>query len=366
MTASSTSRPRLLWVDLVRAAAGFGVVFTHVTMIIVNYWDKKPLVRGDEIDQIWWTTSVFYAFLARSALGLFFMISGYLLLPSLTETFTFLKKRVWKLLIPLVFWGTFYILWHGNLPDSLLKTTKSILIALATGKVEFHLWFLYVFIGLYLFIPILRIFVRNAKDSELWYYVAIWFILGPVFGWFLSLTGYQLALTQFLYFGGFIGFLLLGYLLGKRDLGRKWIIAAWILLPLWAGAETFGLYYQTRVTKYMNDQWFDTLTIFVTPYVVLCFIALKGLGQRIQQSLSANSKLPAILETMSRASLGIILVHVFVLEVMYTGIGGVHLAPYDFHPILSVPVVSIVGYLICFAIVFVMQKIPLLRDTVPS
>jgi surface polysaccharide O-acyltransferase-like enzyme len=363
MTSSPSPRPRILWVDLVRAAAGFGVVFTHVTMVIVNYWDKKPLVRGDEI---WWTTSVFYAFLARSALGLFFMVSGALLLPAKTDTVTFLKKRVWKLLIPLAFWGTFYLLWHGDLPEDPLKMAKAIIVALATGKLEFHLWFLYAFIGFYLFMPILRIFVHNAKDSDIWYYIIVWFILGPVFIWFMGLTGYQLALTQFIYFGGFVGFLLLGYLLGKNDLPPKWTTAAWILVPLWAVAETAILYYTTKSTKVMNDGMFDTLTILVTPYVVLCFIALKGLGQRLQSTLAADSRLPKVIELLSRSSLGVILVHVVVLEYMYEGFGGFHLAPYDFHPALSVPIVSAVGYLICLVIVLVMQKIPLLRDTVPS
>ncbi len=363
MTEPINPRPRILWVDIIRAMAGFGVVFTHVTMIIVYYWDKKPLVRGDEV---WWTTSVFYAFLARSALGLFFMISGYLLLSSQSNTFDFLKKRVWRLLVPTAFWGTFYILWRGGLPENPVEAAKSILISLGTGDVEFHLWFLYAFIGLYLFMPILRIFIHNAKESDIWYYVAVWFILGPVFVWFQSLTGYKLALTNLGYFGAFVGFLVLGYLLGNRDLDRKWIIAAWILLPLWAAAETFGLYRETRITKFMNDQWFDTLTVFVTPYVVLSFIALKGLGQRIQSKLAENSKVPAVWETLSRASLGIILIHVFVLEYLYNGIGAFHLAPYDFHPILSVPVVSIVGYALCFGLVWVMQKIPLLRDAVPS
>jgi surface polysaccharide O-acyltransferase-like enzyme len=196
--------------------------------------------------------------------------------------------------------------------------------------------------------------------------VGIWFLLGPIFVWFLNITGYQLALTQFAYFGGFIGFLLLGYLLGMRQVAAKWIRVAWVLLPLWAAAETYGLHAQTRSTKLMNDAWFDTLTVFVTPYVILSFIALKGLGHRIQVNLGAGSKFPAFLETLSRASLGVILIHVIVLEYMYTGIGRFHLAPYDFHPALSIPVVSVVGYFTCFIIVYVMQKIPLLREVVPS
>lgn len=363
MTESTASRLRILWVDIVRAVSAFGVLFTHVTMIIVNYWDKKPLVRGDEV---WWTTSVFYAFLARSALGLFFMISGYLLLSSQGETFAFLKKRIPKLLIPLAFWGVFYILWHGGLSEDPVKAVKSVLIALATGQLEFHLWFLYAFIGLYLFVPILRIFVANAKESDVWYFFLVWFVLSPVFSFFEIASGYHLMLTRLTYFSGFLGFFLLGYLLGRRDLDRKWTLAAWILLPIWAGAETYLMYRDVHANKLMNEQWFDTLTIHVAPYTALMFIALKGLGQRIQSRLAESSKVPVMWESLSRASLGIILIHVVVLEYMYTGFGGFHLAPYDFHPLLSVPVISVAGYAVCYGLVWVMQKIPLLRDTVPS
>lgn len=361
MTELTVPRQRVLWVDIVRAVSAFGVIFTHVTMIIVNYWDKKPLVRGDEV---WWTTSVFYAFLARSALGLFFMISGYLLLPIATDTFTFLKKRLWKLLVPLAFWGTFYILWHGNLPTDPVKAVKLVLSSLLEGKVEFHLWFLYTFIGIYLFGPILSVFIRHAKESDVWYYVAVWFLLGPIFGFLYWMSGNFIALTQFGYFSGFIGFFLLGYLFGKRDFDRKWILAIWILLPLWAAAETYGMYRETRIEKFMRDQWFDTLTVHVAPYTVLMFIALKGWGVRIQQKLAAGSKIPAIWEALSRASLGIILIHVVILEYMYKGVGNFHLAPYDFHPALSVPIISILGYFLSFAIVYVIQRIPVLKHIV--
>lgn len=363
MTSPAPSRPRILWVDIIRTVSAFGVIFTHVTMVIVNYWGKRPIQTGDEG---WWTTSVFYAYLARSALGLFFMISGYLLLSTQGETFSFLKKSLWKLLVPLAFWGTFYIVWRGNLPEDPVKLVKHIILSLATGKVEYHLWFLYAFVGLYLFVPILRIFLRTAQERDIWYYVAVWFLLVPVSSLIFQMTGDVIALMNYAFFSSFIGYFLLGHLLGRRALDWKWILAAWMLIPLWAAAETYFQYSQTRAFKSMQDQWFDTLTVLVIPYTVLCFIAFKGVGERIQRSLKESSRTPAIWETLSRASFGIILIHVFVLEVMYEGVGRFHLAPFDFHPALAVPVVSVVGYIICFAIVYVVQRIPFLRAILPA
>ncbi|MBV6395631.1 MAG: O-acetyltransferase WecH [Anaerolineales bacterium] len=360
---SPVSRSRVLWVDIIRAVSAFGVIFTHVTMIIVNYWDKKPLVRGDEA---WWTISVFYAFLARSALGLFFMISGYLLLPAATDTISFLRKRLWKLLVPLAFWGTFYLFWRGEVPADPVKAVKFILSALASGETEFHLWFLYTFIGIYLFVPTISVVIRYGRESDVWYYVAVWFLLGPIFGFIYWTMGNYIALTQFGYFSGFIGFFLLGYLLARFNLAPKWIAAICFLLPLWAAAETWGFHRLTRIEKVMPEQWFDTLTVFVVPYTALMFLALKGLGQRIQARLAASSKVSAVWEALSRASLGIILIHVFVLEIMYKGFGDIHLAPYDFNPALSIPIVSIVSYLICFTLVYAIQRVPILKNIVAS
>lgn len=364
MTSPAPVRPRILWVDLIRAFSGFGVIFTHVTMEVVNFWGKRPIQTGDEG---WWTTSVFYAYLARSALGLFFMLSGYLLLSKHSEdTFGFLKKSLWKLLVPLAFWGTVYILWRGNLPEHPIKLVKHILLSLATGKVEFHLWFLYAFVGLYLFVPILRIFLRAAHERDVWYYVAVWFLLVPVASLIFHLTNDAIALMNYAFFSGFIGYFLLGYLLGRLKLDPKWILLAALLIPLWAIAETYFQYSQTRAARSMQDQWFDTLTVMVIPYTVLCFIALKGWGERLQGSLKDSSRAPAVWEALSRASFGIILIHVFVVETIYTGVGGFHLAPTDFHPALSIPIISIFAYVICFAVVHVAQRIPFVRALLPS
>ena len=363
MTSSAPSRPRILWVDIIRTFASFGVIFTHVAMEVVNHWGKRPIQTGNEA---WWTTGVFYSYMWRSVLGMFFMISGYLLLSTQGDTFAFLKKGLIKLLVPLAFWGALYILWNGNLPEDPLKLVKYIILSLATGKVEYHLWFLYAFVGVYLFVPILRIFIRTAEDRDIWYFVAVWFLLVPVSSLIFQLTGDVIALMNFGAFSGFIGLFLLGHLLGRRTLDRKWYLMAWLLVPLWTIFETWFMYSQTRALKAMQDQWFDTLSILVVPASILAFIALKGWGEHLQRSLKESSRAPAIWETLSRASFGIILIHVFVVEAMYIGIGGVHLAPMDFHPALAIPLVSIVAYLICFAIVYVVQKIPFLRAILPA
>jgi surface polysaccharide O-acyltransferase-like enzyme len=298
---------------------------------------------------------------------LFIMISGYLLLSMQpTGILPFLKRRLWKLILPLVFWGAFYILWNGENPDGLVKAVKFIARSLYTGEVEFHLWFLYAFLGLYLFVPVLQIFLKSARESDVWYIVVVWFLVVPLSSLAYMISGRMNALGGLGYFSSFLGPFLLGYLLGKKDIGRKWVVAAWILIPLTVAAETAYLYFQTDADKFMNDAWFDSLAINISFYGCCLYLTLKDLGLRLQAKIKAGSTLPVWLERLSRLSFGVILIHIFVRDVMYEGFAGFHLAPYDFHPILSVPIVSIVMYVISCLLVNLLQRIPIIRNIVPS
>jgi surface polysaccharide O-acyltransferase-like enzyme len=43
----------------------------------------------------------------------------------------------------------------------------AMLAAMYAGPVVFHLWFLYILIGVYLVAPILRIYAHASKDNDL-------------------------------------------------------------------------------------------------------------------------------------------------------------------------------------------------------
>ena len=47
--------------------------------------------------------------LGSPCIGLFFMVSGYLLLPTDKTMFLFLKKRMGRVLFPTLFWTAFYL-----------------------------------------------------------------------------------------------------------------------------------------------------------------------------------------------------------------------------------------------------------------
>jgi surface polysaccharide O-acyltransferase-like enzyme len=111
------------------------------------------------------------------------MVSGYLLLRKEEPYGDFFRKRALKVLIPFFVWSVIYMLWKRegfDLPFS-MKLVASYLLKIVRGPRENHLWFFYALIGLYLFTPILRVFVARASLRDLIYFCGLWFMVVPVF-----------------------------------------------------------------------------------------------------------------------------------------------------------------------------------------
>ena len=117
-----------------------------------------------------WVVANLYDSVSRWSVPVMVMISGLLLLDPQKEypIKIFFKKRFNKILIPLVFWSIVYTIWKYKtgiiawqpLPAGL------ILKSFIDGTVFYHLWFVYMIIGLYISTPILRIFIKHATRER--------------------------------------------------------------------------------------------------------------------------------------------------------------------------------------------------------
>src|SRR6266516_4855156 len=130
-----TSRKEIItWVDFIRVVAIFLVVVIHVSGQLTNVWGKIPNIQ--------WIIADIYGGVARVSVPLFFMISGYLLLPRSESLSVFYTKRMPKLLIPLMVWSLIYLGWFcGNHPNTC--TPKLVWNLLLVQGTYYHLWFLY-------------------------------------------------------------------------------------------------------------------------------------------------------------------------------------------------------------------------------
>jgi len=101
----------LPWVDLIRVVAIYLVVVVHVSGQLTNIWGEIPNSQ--------WLIADIYGGIARISVPLFFMISGYLLLPRSETLKDFYMRRMTKVLIPFVAWSLIYLGWYcGNHPGA--------------------------------------------------------------------------------------------------------------------------------------------------------------------------------------------------------------------------------------------------------
>src|SRR4030065_2376097 len=155
------------------------------------------------------------------------MLSGALLLqPSKIEPVrVFLKKRLIRIGLPFILWGTVYFVWRFMVNHEALSAS-SIFQVILTGP-YYHFWFLYMLFGLYLITPVLRVVTAYAERKIIKYFLMLWFFgtaIVPLLG---LLSGFSVELKLFAV-TGWIGYFLLGYYLLETRVRSSTLGVLWL------------------------------------------------------------------------------------------------------------------------------------------
>jgi len=176
------------------------------------------------ISEVPW--AILFEVITRCSVPIFVLITGFLLLPMKAEMSMgeFYRKRLLRVLIPLACWTLIYIFYCAFWVEKGLASPGDYLVYLLRSIgymfVNFpthvgHLWYVYMLVGLYLVIPILSPWVRQASRRQMRFVIALWFLtlLLPLLRLLTPQVLGEAAWNPFgtlYYFGGFIGYLLLG------------------------------------------------------------------------------------------------------------------------------------------------------------
>jgi surface polysaccharide O-acyltransferase-like enzyme len=353
MNEPAAQKEFLLWPDLIRVVAIFLVVTVHVSGQITNVWGKVP-----ESD---WFVANIYGGIARICVPLFFMISGYLLLPRSESLGTFYRKRMPKVIIPFLAWSLIYLGWYcGNHPG--MCTAPLIRNLLFVQGTYYHLWFMYSLIGIYLILPILRLLVRPEIDRKiLWYFIGLWLIFQSALNFARYFWDFKISISAPLV-NGFVGFFILGYLLGSWKLSRSMVILVAVVWVLSTLGTILGTYYLTRASGKFENYFYG----FTTPNVLLASATSFLLVKWLSETRSFTwPKIQYWIRTLAAASFGIYLVHVLVIELLQYWIPGYHIDTFMGNPLWSVPLVTTVVFILSYWIVRLLQRVPVLNRIVP-
>ena len=285
------------WVDLLRVMACFMVVFSHSCDAFVAQFDA---------DRASFLTGVFGGSLMRASVPLFVMMTGVLLLPvgQGYDLVSFYRKRIGRILPPLVFWSValpllMYAYFNYINPSTCNPqvavggyTVQQLVQRIYTFVFNFNfdttpLWYLYMLIGLYLLMPVLNAWLVQASQRELKVVLGLWVVslfipylkmLAPVLGYqgnygnmeLLGMCDWNIYGT-FYYFSGFVGYLVLAYYLKQYPLQWSWSKMLAIMIPLFVAgyAITAGGYILTQEHfpgnyAYLEIVWyFNGINVFM-------------------------------------------------------------------------------------------------------
>lgn len=319
-------------ISILRILATFSVIMIHVSGPVI--------VKFGKVSSFDWNVANFYDSISRYSVPVFFMISGALLLGREFEIKHFLKNRLGKIIPPFLFWSLFYSLTNryvfNNEPLNISKIIKDIFY----GS-EYHLWFVFSLIGVYLITPILQKWIANAKEKDVQYFLIIWVIT-----LFLTIPGVSIYFPKinFSYFAGFIGYFVLGFYLKKYKKNNS--LSSYSFLIIGILITIFGTYFMT----YKNNLFYDYF------YEYLCLNALMvsiGVFQIFTKMKNVNAKIKPIISKVDECSFGIYLIHPLMLNIL--ALHGISV----FFPntLLGIVIVSLTCFLFSFVVIFIIKKI---------
>ena len=239
---------RIIWLDFVKFIAISMMIAVHCTDNVT------PTERSEAWYNLWGS---FYGSFMRPAIPLFVMVTGALLLPVKENISTFYTKRLTRLVIPFIVWSVLYNLfpWITGLlglsptiindffawaePDQSFSGAlhNILMIPFNFSMLAVQMWYVYLLIGLYLYMPFFSAWVKQASVKEQKIFLTLWFIslFIPYLREYLTkdLWG-TCSWNEFgllYYFAGFNGYLLLGYYIKNNDINFSWGKLAVIGIP---------------------------------------------------------------------------------------------------------------------------------------
>ena len=258
-----------------------------------------------------WYSASFIASIAFSAVPLFFMITGYLMLNSeKSEDTSYLKHHISRMGIPLFFWSLLYIIADMISKKNLnIKNIVMGVLNIFKEPADEALWYIYVMIALYLISPILYNGLKclNRKSHILLFSLIMIYLLFDILKVVIPLP-YGNYFDFYIFnvlkiFRGHIVAILLGYYLGKNEKKVSNILLS-VIACFALGIIVIGTF---SLSKTSNSY----ITTFQNQSGGLEIILAACLFMLAKQNLNKDSrKFGSIIKQVAKLSLTIYLSHI--------------------------------------------------------
>lgn len=371
MNLSNQKNQHIVWLDVVRFIAMFTVVCCHCTDPFNFYPGTAPNIG--EI-KLW---GAIYGSVLRPCVPLFVMITGALLLPVRGDASTFYKKRIPRVFYPFLIWSVLYNLfpWITGLlglnpqiildffpyaGEEVMQQSFSVsleyilMIPFNFSILAVHMWYIYLLIGLYLYLPVFSAWVEKASERTKLMFLLAWGVtlLLPYYYQFVS--NYLWGTCSWNSFGmlyafaGFNGYLLLGHYLKNLEWSLKKTLAIGIPMFAVGYAVTFlGFRHITALPEY-TDEMLELFFTYCSLNVVMMTIPVFMLAKKVKVN---SERMKKALANLTVCGFGIYMIHYF-----FTGPSVVLMRAINMPIGLQIPVAAILAFAVSWGLVWLIYR----------
>lgn len=328
---------RIVYLDVLRIIAISAVLLLHASSSLAT-------IGIGSFD--FYIANIFNV-ITRFCVPLFLMISGALLITRDDDLFAFFKKRFFKVFFPAIVWLIFYDIFNIVYLDKNISLSE-FFVQVIEGNVFFHLYFINLILGAYLFVPILNLIARQKQLGI--YFLVIWFIAGTIFPLINKYIGVNVNFYIFEYLG-WGGYMLLGYFL--HQLNKK--PSRFILASLFVLGFSFN--YLGLIGQYENinfDKYFyGYKTLGILLETITLFLLVKDI--KFQEN--------KIITVLSDASYGMYLSHGMIMFILMNSFS-IRASFLEYNAVINILIVFFLTVLISYSLVIFLKKVPYLKGIV--
>ena len=338
--------------DVLRVLACFLVILLHVGVFYYQTKDSSNnvvIVRDSSAYVVGYMVSW-----CRTSVPLFFLMSGYLLLPVKMSLGDFFHRRFSRILYPFLFWCVVYALYYAVMNrDSLAQFfTNIMMIPVDYGTRIGHLWYVYTLSGLYLLAPIISPWLENVSKKVLQAYLGFWFISTFVpyaHHFWPSIWGetFWNENPMHYYFSGFIGYFVLGFYFKKYGApSLKYSLPMFI-----AGYAVTAYLFNMRIPTATSVPDLELGWLPCTPNVAIMTIGLFGLVRSV--NWNGKGLFGRIVSEFAAKSYAVFMVHMMVVRGIMLVAGS-----YISSAIVGILAYSAISILISYIVVVILARLP--------
>jgi surface polysaccharide O-acyltransferase-like enzyme len=349
---------RQIILDFIRVIAIVGVLANHLYYPVYS----RPDFFGGKA---WYLALIIYC-LSLVSVPIFISISGYLMIPRQESVRDNWKRILNRLVIPLVFWYSFYLVWRWQYRSAAIDV-REVLSNIISGNMHVY-YFIVILIGLYALLPVFRLIAKEKHERANKLMLFGSFLAGILF--YLAgyiQTGNSATFTLVTWWLPFVGYFWFGYwtVLHPPKQTKLYTISffiyyLFILLVSYLGLQIHSNGYQLAFRNgiYYWNTYLNPLVIVMSLSFFNLLLSSTRLDKFVQRPLVSRLVLQ-----LSVLSYGVFLVHGFVIDVVDIRFGyaiefiGTNLIGYSIVRPLLVIILS-------YTVALIISKIPILRKVI--